>query len=376
MEREYSSSLPKESLSSINKDIKRKEKEKKYSQKGKRNYNKVLTKLAISSLILASSESMHQTAKEIVQKTQDFDDYKSKATASLSKQLKAEKRFQLVESNLARPKKEELVIEIKKPIVLDTSPYRYAKPPALCAGGKCIWDEEGIFPLSPEHMPPEREKLSPEEYLRIIKYFNVDDSQNLRYMRSGTRSNPKTYCNTYVSDVTKAMGVEIPKFIRNINNGWYTGDIRELSAAHQYYWLQREGKDLGWTEISSEDAIDFAQEGYPTVASHPDHIVMVIPGEGTIFEGKNYPQVSHAGWDNSSSIDLPSAYLRFFYPEKQEDPLNLEKEIKEAPEQREKIKFFVNLKQYEFVPLEEARQLLEGKYLIQQYEDISLEEEF
>jgi len=51
-----------------------------------------------------------------------------------------------------------------------------------------------------------RNKRSPINYLKVVNQFAVED--NRRYEGGG-----KTYCNIFVWDVTRAMGVEIPHYI-------------------------------------------------------------------------------------------------------------------------------------------------------------------
>ncbi len=240
-------------------------------------------------------------------------------------------------------------------IALDTAPYGFSKPPVYCidsSNTKCVWDEPARLPLNQEDLPERREYISPEEYTRVITFFNVADENNLRYKAYGSRHEPYSYCHSFVSDVTKALGVEIPRFTYDPQSG----KIIEFSAAHQYNWLQKEGKFLGWFEIDAKTAQEYASAGFPTVVSHPDHIAMVIPGEGAYYKRAFYPQVSQAGWYNYESLDLPKAFERFFYPEEQKDPFNLEEEIAKAPERREKIKFFVNTSHYRFLSLRELKE--------------------
>jgi peptidoglycan hydrolase-like protein with peptidoglycan-binding domain len=55
----------------------------------------------------------------------------------------------------------------------------------------------------PWNDPSERK---PENYIRVLDYFNVADPSNVRYTPSGAN----TYCNIYVHDVTRAMRTPIP----------------------------------------------------------------------------------------------------------------------------------------------------------------------
>ncbi len=156
---------------------------------------------------------------------------------------------------------------------------------------------------------------SAEDYYRKLLYFNVED--NIRYKQrvdikykgktylinedvwkswkstlayKVTYKTKYTYCNIFVSDITRALGAEVPHVVDN----------RELTANATYNWLQN-SKD--WMEISFEEAIETARRGNPTVLSYYNssgksgHVAMVSPlSKGTVM------YVVQAGAVNSNHL--------------------------------------------------------------------------
>lgn len=124
----------------------------------------------------------------------------------------------------------------------------------------------------------------------IVGALDVENA--LRY-----RQKPgATYCNIFVSDVTRAAGQEVPHVISTI-----TGEAaelgsrnsREMRANDMVRWLA----DLkhGWREASRADAFDSARDGWLVVVCwdsqsiKPGHIAILLP-EGTIAQAgaKNF----------------------------------------------------------------------------------------
>ena len=121
--------------------------------------------------------------------------------------------------------------------------------------------------------------FSRENYLKITSFFNV--TNGLRYLGLDT------YCNIFVSDVTKAMGAEIPHWLNN----------KEQSATDMLAWLKSQfAFDLGWHPVSAEQAKILADQGKPTIAVTEGHISMVVPGDGFTDEnGVFWPSSAQAG---------------------------------------------------------------------------------
>jgi len=135
-----------------------------------------------------------------------------------------------------------------------------------------------------------------ELYDAVINQFGVET--NPRY------TGPETYCNIFVSDVTRAMGVEIPhwvdkdgravQFSGTAEPGW-----RELNVQGMRTWLQGEGSSK-WRAVSAEEAQRLANSGKPTVVldGRGTHIGVVRPGE---IDSQKGPALAQAGKDNFGS---------------------------------------------------------------------------
>jgi predicted chitinase/murein DD-endopeptidase MepM/ murein hydrolase activator NlpD len=130
-------------------------------------------------------------------------------------------------------------------------------------------------------------------YADVIDQFAV--GSNPRHQpRDGN-----TYCNIFAWDVTRAMGAEIPHWVDGAGNPVGVGEGRELDANGGHLWLQNNGPQHGWREVSAEEAQALANQGHPTVASWHNpggigHIAVVRPGEIT----DRGPAIAQAGGSN------------------------------------------------------------------------------
>lgn len=130
----------------------------------------------------------------------------------------------------------------------------------------------------------------PDLYVEVCKQFGV--TTHPRYQPKATRD-PKTgrvkistYCNIFVWDVTRAMGVEIPHWVdfttKSKPVGVGKGD--ELDANEVFDWLVKHGPSSSWYPANASAAGMLARAGRPVVAAwrNPSgasgHIAMVLPG--------------------------------------------------------------------------------------------------
>ncbi|HEX8698631.1 MAG TPA: LysM peptidoglycan-binding domain-containing protein [Myxococcaceae bacterium] len=132
-----------------------------------------------------------------------------------------------------------------------------------------------------------------ETYADVIDQFAV--GSNPRH----ARRDGNTYCNIFAWDVTRAMGAEIPHWVDGAGNPTGVGQGRELDANGGHLWLQNNGPQHGWREVSAEEAQAMANQGHPTVASWHNpggigHIAVVRPGEIT----DRGPAIAQAGGSN------------------------------------------------------------------------------
>jgi hypothetical protein len=132
-----------------------------------------------------------------------------------------------------------------------------------------------------------------ELYDAAINQFGVDS--NPRYVGS------KAYCNIFVSDVTRAMSVEIPHWVDKDGHAVQFGGRaepgwRELNVQGMRAWLQGEGSST-WRRVSAEEAQREANSGRPVVVldSGGTHIGIVRPGK---LDSTRGPALAQAGKEN------------------------------------------------------------------------------
>lgn len=103
---------------------------------------------------------------------------------------------------------------------------------------------------------------SPATLVQVALQFDV--ATNPRYQPKGRT----TYCNIFASDVTRALGAEVPHWL----------DGRELNCNATLPWLE-----ANWREVSRADARARAAQGFPAVAiwrnpkGGPGHIALLLP---------------------------------------------------------------------------------------------------
>ncbi|GKX28612.1 hypothetical protein SH1V18_10920 [Vallitalea longa] len=170
-------------------------------------------------------------------------------------------------------------------------------------------------------------------YNKLIDQFNV--KTNPRYI---PRDN--TYCNIFAWDVSIAMGVELPRFVevneignledatgkaigRNLgehilyqNKSNYNADATELNANRLAIWLDAQGENYGWKEISPEEAQKRANQGYMTIScidKSPDtgHVQVIRPTpDGSEYNAEKGVYLAQAGGVKAISNGL---YFLEFY---------------------------------------------------------------
>lgn len=125
---------------------------------------------------------------------------------------------------------------------------------------------------------------------------------NSRYAR---QSDGRTFCNIFVMDFCKKLGVPLPEYL-----DWnMDGRIDDyLNANEAFQWLKgtyarkgvQTGPELGWKIVSDNKAAQLASQGKVVVAgwqnpkaSEPGHLAIIRP-EST----KGNIQIAQAGWTN------------------------------------------------------------------------------
>jgi hypothetical protein len=199
----------------------------------------------------------------------------------------------------------------------------YAKYKYMPDGTLMLIDRDEWNPIDTSIFPEYATNRNVNDYLKTLQLFNVDES--LRYRRASDT----TFCNIYVSDVTSALGVYIPR--------WKNGE--KMTATTTLEWLEEPlAQDLGWQSTSALKAQEMANQGIPTIAITRGHIAMVAPGTGQTNEqsGVFYPSSAQAGrlnFDSESPIEDNSVEIGFAG----------------AISNGQEIEYFYNSSQYELV---------------------------
>lgn len=148
---------------------------------------------------------------------------------------------------------------------------------------------------------------TPEMLERVVAQFGLETATRWQKHVSTRADGSKaveTYCNVALSDLTKALGCEVPRW-------WQRGaNLVQLSANEQQRWLQDEGPMHGWRPCSVAEAQVRANMGHPAVPtwfnpqpSHSGHVGLFMPdrGEAGLF-------IAQAGMTNFSRGTLSSGF--------------------------------------------------------------------
>jgi hypothetical protein len=134
---------------------------------------------------------------------------------------------------------------------------------------------------------------SPAAYDAVIEQFGVE--RNPRYRPH----DGLTFCNIFVSDVTRAMGAAIPHRVDAAGDPEDNG--RELTCGGMVEWLHTVGRTrFGWRQVGSgEEARAAANQGRPAVVITPpgvthdeEHTAIIRPGNVNSAQG---PEMAQAG---------------------------------------------------------------------------------
>lgn len=145
-------------------------------------------------------------------------------------------------------------------------------------------------------------------YVEVAKQFDVE--HNPRYVR-GHNNDPtdglETYCNIFVCDVMRAMGVPLPHW-NDPATGVETpmGKGKETSANGVCVWLQQHAITFGWMRCDETQARTRASNGYPTVVAWFNsrgigHVALVLPGT-------DFTHIAQAGATNFFDDNLKKGF--------------------------------------------------------------------
>ncbi|MCL2151646.1 MAG: hypothetical protein FWH57_01605 [Oscillospiraceae bacterium] len=150
---------------------------------------------------------------------------------------------------------------------------------------------------------------SPERYRAVIEQFHVDYAERYKPFRNGN-----TYCNIFVSDVTSAMGAQIPLYTDPL-----TGQPRDypdikgaksMGAVAMDQWLNEHGATYGWREVDAETAQMSANRGIPavTTAGGMGHVQIVCPSRNGEYDPVRGVTVAQAGRIVTNYTHITSIY--------------------------------------------------------------------
>lgn len=138
-------------------------------------------------------------------------------------------------------------------------------------------------------------KRSASALVAVIAALNVKSPRYLARDITGD-SRPETFCNIFVWDWSRCMGVEIPHWIDGQGNPTLPGaTAQELTANRVVDWLKFCGPARGWREVEKVEANRLAALGMPVVAGWKNltggsgHVAPVLPPD------KGYTMIAQAG---------------------------------------------------------------------------------
>lgn len=187
--------------------------------------------------------------------------------------------------------------------ILSSTPVIIAQPPA---GPPILFD--GTHP-APGTTVANQAKFStppltnaslarnPNTYAQVIDQFAVGN--NPRHLSA----QGNTFCNIFMWDITRAMGVEIPHWVDaqdDIAVPFSTG-AREITINSSVDWLQKHAAAHGWRVTNDKDAQANANQGKPAVVVWKNpivgghgHTAVIRPGTVTV----KGPTIAQAGGIN------------------------------------------------------------------------------
>lgn len=118
---------------------------------------------------------------------------------------------------------------------------------------------------------------NPELLRKVVEQFKVQTNPAF------AATARETFCNLFVSSVTRALGCEVPHFFP-VRMDPSTGHwlFREQTANMMNEWLHLEGPTNGWGKVAADEIRALANAGRVVVASYrapkgPGHIAILLP---------------------------------------------------------------------------------------------------
>jgi hypothetical protein len=144
----------------------------------------------------------------------------------------------------------------------------------------------------------------------VVEQFHVE--QNPLFLPDGR----STFCNAFISCVSRALGCEIPHFVPfrvDPDTGMWI--FKEMTASAMGQWLDEQGPANGWRLVGTADVRPIADSGGVVVASFrnpvvnlPGHIAICMPSP----EGGPV-HIAQAGRENYEDATLAMGFGSAIY---------------------------------------------------------------
>ncbi len=200
------------------------------------------------------------------------------------------------------------------------------------------------------------ESRMPEVYDMVIYQFDVDELGRYQTLYNPQTNTSSTYCNVFAYDVTAAMGAPLPHWLMPDpeNSGEYVpyeyGLVGKRAAnyadalAHKagevdantlFRYMEDQSEDIGYHEVTAEQAQQMANMGKPAVAiwqntteddngdDNPGHVVVLRPENPKIpleNDSKRGMYIAQAGASNFDYDAIERAFddsefddVKFYY---------------------------------------------------------------
>jgi hypothetical protein len=168
------------------------------------------------------------------------------------------------------------------------------------------------YPTNPpiKGSPSNRNRLL---YQNVIDQFAVQFNPRYAHRKNPESGDTETFCNIFLWDVTRAMGVEIPFWANSSGEPVGVKEGKPLSANRMHDWLHKHGARFGWRRIDGggAQAQSLANAGHPTIVVRKNpkpkrhgHVAVIRPGS---LDDQG-PEIAQAG---SRNLNRTRVYKRF-----------------------------------------------------------------
>lgn len=138
-------------------------------------------------------------------------------------------------------------------------------------------------PWQPIDIPASKMPQGDAKLRQVLMELDPENAHRYKPTANGTS------CNIFVWDFTRAMGCEVPHWVRADGRVTQTGKGKELNANGVVRWLATYGARAGWVQSDRKVATDAAARGHVVVVgwdsgkATPGHVAILLP-EGTIAQ--------------------------------------------------------------------------------------------